>query len=63
MGSQTELRLRPPGQMVDIGGFRLHALVRGQDAPVVLFEPGLGGFGQQYGHIQAGMAAFTRTVA
>ena len=63
MGSQNTLKLTPPGQIVDIGGFRLHALVCGQGAPVVLFEPGLGGFGQQYGHIQARVAAFTRTVA
>ena len=46
MGSQN--KLAPPGQMVDMGGFRLHALVRGQDTPTVLLEPGLGGFALQF---------------
>jgi pimeloyl-ACP methyl ester carboxylesterase len=61
MSSQPELS--PPGQMVDIGGFRLHAIVQGQGAPVVLLEPALGGFALQYTHIQAGVSAFTRVLA
>jgi pimeloyl-ACP methyl ester carboxylesterase len=53
----------PPGQMVDIGGFRLHALLRGQGTPTVLLEPALGGFALQYTHIQAAVSAFTRVMA
>ncbi|MDD5369721.1 MAG: alpha/beta hydrolase [Anaerolineaceae bacterium] len=53
----------PTGQMVDIGGFRLHALVCGQGAPVVLLEPALGGFALQYSHIQSAVSAFTRVLA
>ena len=63
MGSQNKLKLAPPGQMVDVGGFRLHALVRGQGTPTVLLEPGLGGFALQYAHIQSAVSAFTRVMA
>jgi pimeloyl-ACP methyl ester carboxylesterase len=63
MGSQNRQRLAAPGQMVDIGGFRLHALVRGQGTPAVLLEPALGGFALQYAQIQSGVSAFTRVLA
>jgi len=53
----------PPGQMVDIGGFNLHAVVRGEGTPTVLFEPGLGGFSLQYSRILPGVSAFTRVMA
>lgn len=53
----------PPGQMIDIGGFRLHASVSGQGTPAVILEPGLGGFSFQYTHIQPAVAAFTRVMA
>lgn len=63
MGSQSKDTLAPPGQMVDVGGFRLHALVCGQGTPAVLLEPALGGFALQYTHIQAAVSAFTRVMA
>lgn len=63
MGSQNEQKLEPPGQLVDVGGFRLHALVCGQGTPAVLLEPGLGGFALQYTHIQPAVSAFTRVLA
>ena len=44
MGSQIKHKHAPPGQMVDVGGFRLHTLVCGQGTPTVLLEPALGGF-------------------
>jgi len=49
--------------MVDVGGFRLHTLVRGQGTPTVLLEPALGGFALQYAQIQSAVAAFTRVMA
>lgn len=55
--------LSPPGQMVDVGGFRLHALVCGQGTPTVLLEPALGGYALQYAHIQTAVSAFTQVVA
>ena len=63
MGSLDQPKLSPPGQMVDVGGFRLHALLCGQGLPTVLLEPALGGFAQQYTHIQEGVSAFTRVLA
>jgi pimeloyl-ACP methyl ester carboxylesterase len=35
--------LDPPGQMVDIGGYRLHIDCRGEGSPTVVMEAGLGG--------------------
>ena len=61
MGSQN--KVSPPGEMVDIGGFRLHALLCGQGTPTVVLEPALGGFAQQYAQIQSAVAAFTRALA
>jgi pimeloyl-ACP methyl ester carboxylesterase len=63
MGSQDKHKLTPPGQMVDVGGSRLHALVSGQGTPTVIFEPALGGFALQYAHIQSAVSAFTRVMA
>ncbi len=62
MGSQSMPKLVPPGQMVDVGEFRLHAYVCGQGAPTVIFEPALGGFALQYAQIQAGVSAITRAM-
>ena len=59
----TQNKVSPPGEMVDIGGFRLHALVRGQGSPAVLLEPALGGFALQYAQIQTAVSAFTQTLA
>lgn len=56
-------QVTPPGERVDIGGFRLHALLRGQGTPAVILEPGLGGFAQQFGQVQSGVAAFTQVLA
>lgn len=53
----------PPGQMVETGGFQLHAIACGQGSPAVMLEPALGGFALQYSHIQAAVAAFTRVLA
>ncbi len=63
MGPQHKHELAPPGQIVDVGGFRLHAIVRGQGTPIVLFEPALGGFALQYAYLQSEVSAFTQVVA
>jgi pimeloyl-ACP methyl ester carboxylesterase len=59
MGAQ----IPPPGEMVDMNGLRLHAVVRGQGSPAVVLESGLGGFAMQYLRIQPDVAEFTRVVA
>jgi pimeloyl-ACP methyl ester carboxylesterase len=53
----------PPGQMVDLGGFRLHAVVCGEGKSTVVFEPALGGFSLQYARVQSAVSAFTRAIA
>jgi len=63
MGSRMMDKPAPPGQMVDIGGFRLHALVSGHGTPTVVLEPALGGFALQYAQIQSAVSAFTRVMA
>jgi pimeloyl-ACP methyl ester carboxylesterase len=61
MDSMT--KLVPPGEMVDLGGFRLHAVVRGQGIPTVVFESGLGGCALQFGPLQSAVSSFAGTVA
>jgi pimeloyl-ACP methyl ester carboxylesterase len=63
MEDQIKKKNAPSGQMVDIGGFRLHAIVRGQGKPVVILEPALGGFALQYAHIQSAISAFSQVIA
>ncbi len=59
----TKNRIVPPGKMVDVGGFCLHAIVRGDGTPTVVFESGLGGCALQFSPLQRAVSAFTRTVA
>ncbi|HEX8990196.1 MAG TPA: alpha/beta hydrolase [Anaerolineales bacterium] len=56
-------QLMPPGRMVDLGGFRLHAIARGQGTPNVIFESGLGGCALQFGPLQSAVSSFTGTLA
>src|SRR5512146_45728 len=60
---QRQQRLTPPGQLVDVGGFRLHAIVRGEGTPTVILESGLGGCALQFTQIQPAVSAFTRVLA
>lgn len=62
MASPNRHLFASTGQMVDIGGFRLHALVRGQGEPVVVFEPALGGYAQQYERIYSAVSEFTQVM-
>lgn len=63
MASPMQQMPVPPGRMVKVGGFHMHAIVCGQGTPVVLFEPALGGFALQYSHIQSAVSAFTQVMA
>ena len=49
-----------PGQMVDIGGHRLHLNCTGQGSPTVILEAGLGGGSLDWDLVQPGVAGFTR---
>jgi pimeloyl-ACP methyl ester carboxylesterase len=50
----------PPGQLVDIGGYRLHLWCTGEGAPAVILDNGLGGSSAGWGFVQPDVAHFTR---
>jgi pimeloyl-ACP methyl ester carboxylesterase len=50
----------PPGQTIDVGGYKLHLDCRGQGRPTVLLEAGLGDFSVQWALVQPAVAQFTR---
>jgi pimeloyl-ACP methyl ester carboxylesterase len=54
----------PPGQMVDVGGYRLHVHVMGQDRgkPTVILEHGGSAMSAQWGWVQPELAQHTRVV-
>ena len=58
-------RFPPPGRMVDVGGFRLHMDVRGDDrgAPTVVLEAGLGSFSPNWHWAHTELAKTLRVVA
>jgi pimeloyl-ACP methyl ester carboxylesterase len=53
-------RTPPPGQLVDVGGHRLHVWCTGAGAPAVILESGLGGSSAGWGFVQPDVARFTR---
>lgn len=62
--SAWDLRRHPaPGQMVDVGGHRLHLYCAGEGAPVVVLESGLGEDSTIWARVQPEVAKFTRVCA
>jgi pimeloyl-ACP methyl ester carboxylesterase len=49
-----------PGQLVDVGGHRLHLHCAGSDTPTVVLESGLGETGAYWGWIATALAPHTR---
>jgi pimeloyl-ACP methyl ester carboxylesterase len=49
-----------PGQMVDIGGYRLHLYCQGEGSPTVVIEAGQGDFGLSWVRVQPEVAQATR---
>jgi hypothetical protein len=49
-GSKDETRPDPPGQLVDLGGRRLHATLAGAGATTVVIENGAGAFSVDWAH-------------
>lgn len=60
-----ERRFPPPGRMVDVGGFRLHLDVHGDnpDMPTVVLDAGLGSFSPNWYWVQQALADHVRVVA
>ena len=59
---RANLRARypPSGQLVDVGGYRMHISCQGSGSPTVIVEAGQGGFGSVYQNIQAELGRETR---
>lgn len=53
----------PPGQLVDIGGYKLHIHCLGQGSPSVVLDAGLNEFSVQWREIQAQISKFSRACA
>ena len=52
-----------PGQLVDVGGYRLHLFCAGSGTPTVILESGLGETGAYWGWISTALALETRVCA
>ena len=50
----------PPGQLVDVGGFRLHSTLIGQGTPTVVMDAGAGAPSISWGLVSSEIAKFTR---
>src|SRR5512139_3161821 len=51
----------PPGQLVDVGGYRLHIHCTGSGSPTVVIDAGLGDWSTSWGEtVQPGVAKTTR---
>lgn len=66
LGAHTKARLKrqfpPIGQMVDIGGYRLHMHVEGEGLHTVIFDAGAGGIGLSWELVYPVIAKVTRVV-
>jgi pimeloyl-ACP methyl ester carboxylesterase len=56
-------RYPAPGQLVDIGGYKLHLYSAGSGGPAVILDSGLGGFSSSWGLVQPKIAQFTQVVS
>jgi pimeloyl-ACP methyl ester carboxylesterase len=50
----------PPGQLVDVGGYRLHISCTGTGSPTVVIDAGLGDWSTSWGVVQSEVAKTTR---
>lgn len=53
----------PPGQLIDVGGHRLHAVCAGRGDPVVLFESAIAGSSLGWALVQPALAETTHVCA
>jgi pimeloyl-ACP methyl ester carboxylesterase len=51
---------RPPGVLIDVGGYRMHLNCSGQGAPAVILDSGLGDSWMTWSKVQPRIAEFTR---
>jgi pimeloyl-ACP methyl ester carboxylesterase len=60
---RAERAYPPPGEMVDVGGHRLHIHCVGQGGPTVVLDAGTGGMSADWGNVQPEVAKTTRVCA
>lgn len=53
----------PPGEMIDVGDYRLHLYCQGEGKPTVILESGLSATVAMWARIQAGLAETTQVCA
>jgi pimeloyl-ACP methyl ester carboxylesterase len=53
----------PPGQLVDVGGYRLHIQCMGSGSPTVVLDAGLGGTSLDWNLVQGDLSRTTRVCA
>src|SRR4051812_7327905 len=59
-GASAEKEPRPPGRLVDLGGYRLHLDVAGKGGPAVVLLTGSGDGSWVWSLVQPEVARFTR---
>ena len=57
------MRYPPPGQLIDVGGFRLHLHCLGEGRPTVVLDAALGGSSVSWSWVQPEIARTTRVCA
>ena len=60
--SRLKRRYPPIGQMIDIGGYRLHMHIEGEGTPTVILDAGAGGIGLSWELVRPAIAKVTRVV-
>ncbi len=62
-GNRAMNLIPPPGQLIDIGGYRLHLHAQGEGGPTVVLEAGNGDFSLTWSLVQPEAARLTRVVS
>lgn len=62
-GRRHRQEFKAPGQLIDVGGHRLHVHCRGSGTPLVLLESGIAASSLSWAAVQPEIAKFTRVCA
>jgi pimeloyl-ACP methyl ester carboxylesterase len=61
--AELTVQYPPPGQIVDVGGYRLHINCQGEGRPTVVIDAAAGDFSAGWAEVQREVARFTRVCA